>query len=486
MRFLLPLLLLASLAHAQEAKCKATPGGSWHNGHCRIDGVLDERKGKDGKTYGIRYALALPENWNGRFLMQGGGGLNGTVHPPTGGPASGDQNALQRGFAVVSTDSGHAGAVFDGSFMADQQAALDFAYVAIGRVAALAKKLTQDYYGQAPKYSYFAGCSTGGREAMVMTQRYPSLFDGVIAGAPAMRTGYSNLADRYVATLLNKVAPRDAAGKPQAALALSASDKKVLMDALMAHCDAKDGARDGQIFNVTGCDFDPRTVQCKGDKQEGCLSAGQVEAIRLGLAGPKTSRGVAVYSGFAWDTGLTASGAGSIPGLLNPGPSPVGPPNTATEMDVDAAADVVARDEMAKLTDSTWTNLSGFSGHGGKLLFFHGVSDPWFSALDTAAYYDRMAAANGGPATVLNWSRLYLVPGMGHCGGGAATLDRFDLLSPLMAWVEQGAEPAPVATGRSLPGRSRPMCAYPKYPHYKGQGDVEKAENWECRVPAPR
>ena len=442
--------------------------------YCRVDGILDSRTGVAGKPYGIRFALALPDAWNNSFLMQGGGGLNGSVQPPMGGVAAGGNPALARGFAVVSTDTGHQGAVFDGSFMADQQAALDFAYIAIGRVATLAKQMITHYYGQAAKHSYFSGCSTGGREAMIMTQRYPSYFDGVISGAPAMRTGFSNLADRYVATLLNQVAPKDAAGKPITAAALSPANKKLFMDSLLAACDAKDGIRDGMIWNTKACDFDPASLVCSGDPKEGCLTAAQADAIKRGFAGPKTARGDAVYSGFLYDTGITANGPGQIPGLLNPGPSPVGPPNTETQIDVDAMAAGISADSQVRLTDSTWINLSTFSAHGG--------SDPWFSALDTLGYYEKMTQANGGPTKVQEWSRFYMLPGMGHCGGGQAALDSFDLLSAMVRWVESGTEPdSVIATGKAFPGRGRPLCAYPKYAHYKGQGDPEKAENYECR-----
>ena len=169
------------------------PAASNLPAYCRVDGVIDRRTGVPaGATYGIGFAMALPEVWNGRFLMQGGGGLNGSVQNPVGTSAAGDRSALSRGFAVVSTDTGHTGTgAFDGGFQQDQQASLDFAYAAIGRVAELAKRIVARNYGKAPDKSYFAGCSTGGREAMLMTQRYPLLFDGVIAGAPAMRTGSS-------------------------------------------------------------------------------------------------------------------------------------------------------------------------------------------------------------------------------------------------------------------------------------------------------
>jgi feruloyl esterase len=153
------------------------------------------------------------------------------------------------------------------------------------------------------------------------------------------------------------------------------------------------------------------------------------------------------------------------------------------ELDVDRAVEAALADPAESLSaTSRWTNLNTFSGHGGKLIFYHGVSDPWFSALDTVDYYQRMTKANGGPEQVLNWSRLYLVPGMGHCSGGTAALDTFDALTAIVDWVEKGAAPSSLtATGRAFPGRSRPLCAYPLHPQYKGQGNPEDAANFECR-----
>ena len=266
--------------------------------HCRLDGVLDRRTGVGGKTYGIQFAVALPDTWNGRFLMQGGAALNGRVRPPLGNYASGERPALAHGYAVATTDTGHQGGSWDASFMADQQAALDFAYVAVGRVAEMAKQVIASYYGQAPRYSYFAGCSTGGREGMLMTQRYPTYFNGVVVGAPAIRTGYSNLAVRYVATLLNQIAPKDEAGKPITERALSNANKKFLIDSLLKTCDEKDGLRDGMIWNTAACDFDPESLVCTEKSNGSCLTAAQASAISKGFSGPKNSRGEPVYAAF--------------------------------------------------------------------------------------------------------------------------------------------------------------------------------------------
>jgi feruloyl esterase len=449
--------------------------------HCRVDGVIGEHSGPDGKHYGIHFALAMPEHWNGRLLYQGGGGLNGQVLPPVGATAAGDTAALARGFAVVSSDSGHQGAVFDASFFADQQATLDFLYQSIGKVMAAARPLLFAYYGQPARHSYFVGCSTGGREAMIASQRYPQEFDGIVAGAPAMRASYSNLAIRWATVALNQAAPKDAQGHALPAQALSPSDRKLVINGLLKQCDALDGVRDGMIFNRRGCSFDLRALQCKsGKKTDSCLTSSQVQAIERAIGGPRTAAGLQVYPGFPYDTGISVSGPG-IPGLLDGGASPVGPSPTGTTMNVEAEA-AVAHDarEMAGDSDA-WTNLSSFIAHGGKLIFYHGLSDPWFSALDTVGYYERLAK-DSASGSITGWSRLFLVPGMGHCGGGEAALDSFDLLTAIVDWAEKGQAPAQVmATGRAFPGRQRPLCPYPQHAQYLGSGDTESGASFTCQ-----
>jgi len=447
--------------------------------YCRVSGVIDERIGQNGRPYAIGFAMALPEKWNGRFLFQGGGGFNGSVLPPIGWQAVGNEFALARGFAIVSTDTGHTGAVFDGTFFEDQEATINYLYRAIDKVTVLAKQIIAIHYGEGPKHSYYVGCSTGGREGMLMSQRFPHYFDGIVAGAPAMRTSYSGLADRAMAVALNQIAPRDEKGRPIAGRALSDSDRQLVVKSLLAACDAKDGAADGMIFNIKACGFDPATLVCKGPKSDACLSQAQVDAIKKGFAGPKDSRGIQIYPGFWYDTGITA--AGGVPGLLS-GPSSILPIDYSTTLDLDRE-EALAVTPIAPLGDTAaWTQLNSFSSSGGKLIFFHGVSDPWFSAQETTRYYERLTADNGGPDAVMKWSRLFLVPGMSHCLGGDAGLDRFDLLDAVVNWVEKGTAPdAVIATGNAFPGRSRPLCPYPKHAHYRGAGDMEKSESFECR-----
>jgi hypothetical protein len=451
--------------------------------NCLMQGVIDQRIGVDGKAYAIGFAIALPDRWNGRFLFQGGGGLNGTIRPPFGAQAAGEMPGLARGFAVVSTDSGHQGAVFDASFMKDQEASLNFAHASVGKVTIAAKAIIARYYGQPVKRSYFAGCSTGGREGMLASQRFPELFDGIVAGAPAMRTGHSNLGLAWANVAINEIAPKDESGKPDPTKVFSVSDRKVIIDAILEACDAKDGIKDGMIFNSQACQFDPASLVCGSTKNESCLSSQLAGVLKKAIAGPKNSRGAQVYPAFPWDSGLAAEGV-SIPGILTTGArSPVAPP-TRESINVDQMEDALAADGRQRLTDTAhWTNLTSFFGRGGKILFYHGWSDPWFSAFDTLDYYERMARDSGSMAQVRATSgRLFAVPGMGHCGTGASALDRFDLLSAVVDWVELGKAPESiVATGPGLPGRSRPLCAYPQHAHYKGQGNPEDATNFECR-----
>jgi Tannase and feruloyl esterase len=480
-------MVIAQAVEIPEGPVPAIPFGPAFSGnlpaYCRVDGVIDPRTGRDGKPYAIGFAVAMPVNWNGRFLMQGGGGLNGNVALPIGSVAAGDVPALARGFAVVTTDSGHkSSAVFDASFLADQEATINFLYQAVGKVAQVGKQVVLAHYGRAAAHSYFMGCSTGGREAMLMSQRYPDFFDGIIAGAPAMRTTHSNLADKWITVALNQEAPKDEQGRPETSRALSDSDRKLVIDSVLGACDANDGIVDGMISDPKGCGFNPVALACKGPKTASCLLPEQAAALAKGFAGPKDSHGNAVYPGFWFDTGIADTQG--IPGLLNPGASPVGGPVTATQMDVDQEARLAATANAAVGDTAAWSQLNTFSGHGGKLIFFHGVSDPWFSAQETVRYYEQLGQDNGGPEAVSGWSRLFLVPGMSHCSGGSAALDRFDLLEPLVSWVEQGRAPqAVVATGKAFPKRSRPLCAYPQHAHYKGSGDPEKATSFECRPP---
>ena len=451
--------------------------------HCRVNGVINRRHGVDGQEFGIGFALALPEPaaWNGDFMMQGGGGGNGTVAYPAGANYAGDKPALSRGFAVASTDTGHTAktGAFDFTFMSDQQAYLDFAFLANAEVAGVAKQIIAAYYTKPAAYSYFVGCSTGGREGMILSQRYPTIFNGIVAGDPAMRTGLSNLAiSQWIPVAYNQVAPKDASGKPQIEKFLTDGDRSLFMDALMKECDARDGVADGMISDPLGCNFDPAVLACKPGQADACIAPEKIIAIKKAFAGPKNAYGAQVYPGFLYDSGIATKSF--VSGLLAMGPGGIfGPYTSATEIDVDQLA-LHASDP---LVEPASTNLTTFFLDGGKLIFFHGDSDPWFSPLDTLGYYKSLAATNGGTDKVFESSRMFLVPGMAHCGGGPS-LDNFDMLSAVVNWVEKGTAPdSVIATGKSFPGRSRPLCPYPKHAQYSGSGDTQDARNFQCQAP---
>ena len=453
--------------------------------YCRVQGMLNRRTGADGQQYGIGFALALPAAWNGRFLFQGGGGFNGVLANPYGVSGAGDAPALVRGFAVVSTDSGHrspGGNALDTTFMSDQQASVDFAYQALDRVTIVAKAIIARHYAQPIAHSYYSGCSTGGREAMLAAQRYPLEFDGVIAGAPNMRAYYAVLGVDWITVQLNQVAPRGSDGQPNTREALSSTQKQAVIEGVRNACDANDGTRDGLVFNTIGCKFDPKVLVCGGTNTgPGCLTAAQAAALERGFAGPRTKDGREVYSLFPFDTGIADGEKQFIPGLLYGG---FNGSNVSTT-DLDGAVRWADGNVASALTDTfTWTNMSTFANRGGKMILFHGMSDPTFSALDTVDYYKRLADANGGADAVQRWSRLFLVPGMGHCGGGSLTTDSFDLLTALVNWVERDV-PADsvVAASRAQPRITRPLCPYPRYARYSGRGDPNDAASFSCQAP---
>jgi Tannase and feruloyl esterase len=276
------------------------------------------------------------------------------------------------------------------------------------------------------------------------------------------------------------VAPRGADGKPVTRDALSGMQKQAVIEGVRNACDANDGVRDGLVFNTSSCKFDPRTLVCGGPNSgAGCLTAAQAAALERAFAGPRTNGGRELYSPFAFDTGIadTQDLGGLLNGGLNLSP--------ASMMDVDAAARWADSDGPSTLINTAgWTNMTTFANRGGKMLFYHGVSDPTFSALDTIDYYDRLAVTNGGAEAVQRWSRLFLVPGMGHCGGGSLTTDSFDLLTALVDWVERGVAPDAVVAARSSePRLTRPLCPYPLYAHYSGRGDPNNASSFACRAP---
>lgn len=489
------------------SKAESIPAGNALPAYCLVQGMINKRIGAGGKQFGIGFELRLPDMWTERFLFQGGGGMDGVVRPATGAiPISGSTAApaLARGFAVATTDSGHQGqggpmsAAADGSFGIDQQARVDQAYGGFMAVTELARQVIVHYYGQPWRKSYFMGCSNGGRQALLAAQRFPLAFDGVMSVAPAARVGTATISSVWETIAFSDIAPKDAAGRPILSKAFSNADLTLVASAVDRVCDSKDGVKDGLIFDTRDCHFDPADLVCKGRKTETCLSANQVAALKKVFAGPKNSRGEALYSDWPYDTGIAAPGWRA----LKLGTSQTATPNSADvtlmfsglkgffftppdpqfdPMKFNFDTDPARLNDTSVLQDSLLTFLSTFSNRGSKLMLIHGMSDPFFSAYDTARYYERVVRDNGGLDKTMPWVRFFEVPGMNHCGGGPA-LDDFDPLTALVEWTEKDQAPDHmVAKGKSFPGVSRPVCAYPAYPHYRGTGSQDEAANFECK-----
>lgn len=464
--------------------------------NCVVRATADARTGVGGKTFGIGFELRLPEPWNGRFLFQGGGGTDGVVRPALGMTGLGEP-ALAKGFAVVSTDAGHQGAA-DMSFGQDQQARIDYAYRAIDRVTILAKQIIRRVYGKSVERSYFIGCSNGGRQGMMAAQRFPTYFDGIVAGDPGFRLSYAAVAEAWDTQALLAIAPKDASGSPILSRALSNDDLTLLGQAILTSCDEKDGLKDGLVDNPGECRFDPAVLECPAGKVTGCLSAAQVQALRKVFGGAVNSRQERIYADWPWDPGVASPawrawklGSSSTPvsdarnvtlgfaSLQGYFMTPYDAAFDPSKFDFDRDPARVA--ETSASNDPVATQLSTFSGRGGKLLIYQGMADPVFSASDILAYYRKLAADNGGLENVRGWARLFLVPGMCHCGGGPA-LDQFDTLTAIVEWVEKGNAPeSMLAKGRSFPGRSRPLCAYPHETRYQGVGSIDDAANFICK-----
>ena len=471
--------------------------------HCKVIGRLDERTGADGKPYHIGFELRLPTAWNGRFFYQGGGGNDGVIRPAYGrntGALGLRNNALTQGFAVVSTDAGHQG---DGpEFGLEPQARIDHAYRGHERTAQTAKALLSVYYGRGADRSYFVGCSGGGRQGMMFTQRFPHFFDGVIAVAPAMRVSEgATIAAAWTVQKFMSVAPAGADGQPVLARAFTDAQLKRVAVGVLDACDANDGLKDGLVQDVSACRIDPAAWQCPATGRGGteCLSAAQVSVLRDVMAGPRTRAGQPLYVGWPWDPGIRDAGwrAWTLGTATSGAPNArhvtlmagalghefVTPPDPKlSTLNFDFERDPARMQAFHRVYDTADdVKLEAYRSRGGKLIFFHGNADPIFSALEVVDYTKRMHDTLGA-ARANEFSRTYLVPGMNHCAGGPAT-DDFDGLSALVAWVEQGRTPQaiPARGTQALPGVSRPLCPWPGVARYAGSGDVNSASSFECR-----
>lgn len=469
--------------------------------HCLVRGEIGQHVGNDGIRYGVRFELRMPEAWNGRLLAMGGGGLDGIVYAAVGNqgiPGSGaPETALARGYAVVSSDGGHDESLLPrpGAFGRDPQAFTDYAYGSVRAATMAAQSIVAIHYQAPPARTYFMGCSTGGREGLMAAQRYPELFDGIIAGAPAFHLTRAMIAQAWN----NQSFARSMAGnegtRRDISGALTEADLRLAARAVLARCDALDGVADGLVSHPAACRFDPATLACKAPGQRGCLGAAKLQALERVFGGAHDSGGHPLHPGFPWDAGIASPGwrqwmlgdehMPAINMLITDdainGVALRGQPPAIDIVAFDFDRDTARVDASAPELDATSTDYSALRKRGTKLLLYTGMSDPVFSASDLIRYYRSVATAAGGLAATRDFARLFLVPGMAHCRGGPA-LDRFDTLAALEQWVEAGKAPASLpATGNAFPGRTRPLCAYPQHARYRGHGDVDKAGNFTCQ-----
>jgi hypothetical protein len=464
--------------------------------HCRIEGVLNARTAPSGERFGIGFELRLPASWNGRFAFQGGSGLDGVLHPAVGDVnGSIAPSALARGFAVVSTDGGHRGAsMLDARFGLDQQARLDYAFNAIDKVTLEGKALVQRFYGRGAQRSYFLGCSNGGRQGMLAAQRFPAYFDGIVSGAPVFNLSRIVVNQVWNVQVVSRVAPKNADGQPILSRAFSDADLKLVADSALAACDSLDGLADGLINDWQACPFDPKSLACSGAKTERCLTTTQIEALHDLAGGARNSRGESLYGRFPYDTGIaspvwrrmrlgtstssTSDASDVVLGVQALRLYMLTPPDPAFDpLRFDFDRDLARTRQTQALGDADATYLRGFAAHG-KMILYHGISDQGMAAGALADWYEKMTADTG--AQTQDFARLFMVPGMTHCGGGKST-DRFDMLTAIQSWVEENRAPDRiVATGAAFPGVSRPLCPYPKVARYAG-GDSRHEGSFECR-----
>ena len=448
---------------------------------CRIEGLIQPE---------IRFEVSLPASWNGRLYMFGNGGFAG--ERLTAEPRVARRNlAVSKRFIAVQTNTGHdASREALASFAGHPQKLTDYAYRAVHVTALTAKTLARAFYGAAPAFSYFDGCSTGGRQGLISAQRFPDDFDGIVVGAPVLD---------FTGTMMHYTQVHQALTKT----ALDDAKVRVLADASYRKCDAVDGVSDGIIADPRACGFDPdRDIpRCATGAQAGaCLTDPEIAAVKavfsdLSVTGQRRFPGFPVGpEGFApapggtrsgWDPWIIRAGAPTISfsfmesfftHMATPG----------RELDwrtFDPQRDAPKLDAIAALLDATDTNLSAFRARKGRILMWYGWADPALNPLMGLEYSERVTKTMG--AGTPDFFRLFMLPGVFHCSGGTGP-DRVDTITPLVDWVERGIAPDTLIASQRSGGtvtRTRPLCPHPQVARYSGQGSADAAESFTCGPP---
>jgi feruloyl esterase len=449
---------------------------------CAVEGVL-------APTIGFKVRLPM-QTWNGRYLQVGCGGLCGHVSLQVGA-ADGCAPLAAGGFVMASTDMGHQGT--GGAFGKDPRKREDFAHRAVHLTAVASKRLARSLYGRDVERAYFTGCSDGGREALVEAQRYPADFDGIVAGAPAMNFQVQN-------SLFHSWQARANTGADGTAI-LAASRLPLLHRAVMDQCDGLDGQVDGLIADPRACRFDPGRLLCRSSPPAdtaSCLTVAEVEAVRRLYEGPRdTATGQRLTIGGPQPGSELAWAGVFVPRMPT---EPIFSERIALDalrnliFETNPPADFGLKDvrfdratfdrlrPRHPLYDATDPDLSAFAARGGKLILWHGWSDPHISPINTIAYHEAVERTMGGPRARA-FARLYLLPGVYHCFGGEGP-SRVDLLTPVIDWVEKGLAPDAVVARSPPPAdRSRPVYPYPVLARYSGRGDPNDASSYGRGAP---
>jgi len=414
----------------------------------------------------IRVEIWLPPapQWNGKFLGTGNGGYSGALSYAE------MRAALARGYATAGSNTGHEGA--DLKFGTGHPEKIrDWAYRAVHAMTGTAQQVVRAYYGRAAAHAYFEGCSTGGHQALMEAQRYPADYDGIVAGDPG-----NNRIRLNAGFLWSWLAAKD----------LPASKLPLLNRAVVAACDADDGIQDGLISDPRRCRFDPGALECKNGDAASCLTATEVAAVRKVYAGARNSRtGEQIFAG--WARGSELGWGAYFVGKPEPARSDFwrawvfgdpewNPHSFDFDRDLDAAGRKVG------YIDANNPDLSAFQKNKGKLLMYHGWADPVVPPEDGIRYYESVARAMGGEEKTATFFRLFMAPGMGHCGGGPGP-NTFDALSALDKWVTEGEAPEKIVASHSSEGkidRTRPLCPYPLVARWNGTGSRDDAANFAC------
>jgi len=431
---------------------------------CRVAATLRPSADSDIKIE----VWLLAAGWNGKFQAVGNGGWAGSISYAAMG------RALARGYATSSTDTGHAGA--SGLFaLGHIEKLIDFAYRAPHEMTVTAKSVIAAFYGSAPARSYWNGCSTGGRQALQAAHRYPDDFDGIIAGAPANPKTHLDAWRIWMTQAMYK----------DAASTIPPAKFPAIHEAVVKACDLIDGVKDGLIEDPRRCSFDPEVLTCRNGDGPSCLTAPQVETARVLMSPVKDRRtGKEIFPTYAPGSEL---GWGRL--LAGPDPYPnalegyryaiFGDPKWDWRT-FDLERDLAKANEVsAGKLGPIGTDLSPFARRGGKLLMYHGWSDPSIPPGASINYYEAARKATSGS----DWARLFMAPGMGHCSGGEGP-DTFDMVTALEAWVEASRVPSQVTASKVVGGkvmRTRPLCAYPQTARYTGRGSIDDATNFVCR-----